>query len=110
MKIRERKLGGRKRRLRLLNHFFLATAVLFVVYLNLIRPAFEPKLEPAAPVLVQAVQHQPRTPPPGVDPDQLSQDEIDLSVRPEARMVSPRFEAMPVPSSAQREHGVRERE
>lgn len=97
MKIRERKLDSRKRPLRRLNHFFLATAALFLAYQNLIRPMLEPKPEPVqVPIATQAIQHQPKTPPPGVDPDQLSPEDADLSIRPEERLYSPRVEYAPV--------------
>lgn len=92
MQTRDTKLDPRKRRLRLLNHFFLLTAVAFVVHQNVFRPA-PPPVE--VPAITQAVQYQPQTPPPGFDPDQLSNEEIDLSVRPEERMSSPRVERQP---------------
>ncbi|MDX5409358.1 MAG: hypothetical protein LPJ94_03935 [Thauera sp.] len=94
MKAQQKQIDPRKRRLKLVNHFFLLTAVLFVVYQNVMRPA------PAVvevPVVAQAIQYQPQTPPPGMDPDQLNNEEVDLSVRPEERLYSPRIErVMPV--------------
>lgn len=92
MQTRDKKLDPRRRRLRLANHFFLLTAVAFVVHQNVLRPA-PPPVE--VPVITQAVQYQPQTPPPGFDPEQTSNEEIDLSVRPEERMYSPRFERIP---------------
>ena len=97
MKIREYKLDSRKQRLRRFNHFFLATAALFLAYQNLIRPMLEPKPEPVqVPIATQAAQHQPQTPPPGVDPEEWSPEEIDLSARPEERLYSPRVEYAPI--------------
>ena len=93
MKVQQKQIDPRKRRLRLVNHFFLLTAVVFVVYQNVMRPA------PAVvevPVAAQAIQYQPQTPPPGIDPEQIGNEELDLSVRPEERLYSPRLErAMP---------------
>ncbi|HLW04833.1 MAG TPA: hypothetical protein VKY38_04555 [Azoarcus sp.] len=97
MKIREYKLDSRKRRLRRLNHFFLASAALFLAYQNLIRPMLAPQPEPVqVPIATQAAQHQPQTPPPGVDPEEWSGEEVDLSVRPEERLYSPRVEYAPI--------------
>lgn len=93
MKTHQPKLDLRKRRLMLANAFFFATAVLFVIYQNVFRPA-PPAVE--VPMIAQTVQHQPQTPPPGFDPDQLGPEEMDLSVRPEERMYSPRVERVPV--------------
>lgn len=85
---RERSLDTRKRRLRLTNHFFLLTAVLFVIHQNVFRdevPAVE------VPIVAQALNAQPQLPPPGVDPEDVSHEEVDLSQRPDERLVSPRF-------------------
>lgn len=89
MKTQPKQIDLRKRRLKLLNHFFLFTAVMFVVYQNVLRPA-PPPVE--APIAAQAIQFQPQTPPPGIDPEDAASDEIDLSVRPEERLYSPRLE------------------
>jgi hypothetical protein len=93
MKTRDEQLDPRQRRLRLTNHFFLLTAAMFVIHQNAIRPA-PPLVE--VPVIAQAVQYQPQTPPPGFDPEQMTQDEIDLSIRPEERLYSPRVERAPI--------------
>lgn len=94
MKIQQKQIDPRKNRLKLANHFFLATAVLFVIHQNVFRPA-----PPAAevPVIAQAIQYQPQTPPPGFDPEQMGNEDLDLSVRPEERPYSMQFE--PVSSS-----------
>ena len=89
MKVQQKQIDPRKRRLRLVNHFFLLTAALFVVYQNVMRPA-SPVVE--VPIAAQAIQYQPQTPPPGIDPEQTGNEELDLSVRPEERLYSPRVE------------------
>lgn len=94
MKIQQKQIDPRKSRLKLANHFFLATAVLFVIHQNVFRPA-PPAAE--APMIAQAIQYQPQTPPPGFDPEQTGNEELDLSVRPEERPYSTRSE--PVLSS-----------
>jgi hypothetical protein len=89
MNVQHKQIDPRKRRLKLLNHFFLFTALLFVVYQNVLRPA-PPAVE--VPIIAQAIQFQPQTPPPGIDPEQTANDELDLSVRPEERLYSPQLE------------------
>ncbi|MDX5364509.1 MAG: hypothetical protein LPJ91_10180 [Pseudazoarcus pumilus] len=85
MKIQQKQIDPRIRRLRIANHFFLLTATLFVIHQNVFRPA-PPVVE--VPVLAQAIQYQPQTPPPGFDPEQTGNEELDLSVRPEERPYS----------------------
>lgn len=89
MKIQQKQIDPRKSRLKRANHFFLITAALFVIHQNVFRPA-----PPAAevPVVAQAIQYQPHTPPPGFDPEQTSNEELDLSVRPEERPYSMHWE------------------
>lgn len=89
MKVQQQQIDPRKRRLKRMNHFFLFSAALFVVYQNVLRPA-PPVVE--VPIVAQAIQYQPQTPPPGLDPEQLGNEELDLSVRPEERLYSPRIE------------------
>lgn len=62
------------------NHLFFITAMLFVMHQNTLHPA------PAyseVPMIAQALNMQPHTPPPTYDPEQMSGEEIDLSIRPE---------------------------
>lgn len=92
MKNQSKQIDPRKRRLRIANHFFLATAALFVIHQNVFRPAPEPV---EVPVIAQAVRLQPQLPPPGFDPDQSYGEGPDLSVRPEERLYSPRIERVP---------------
>lgn len=88
MNVQPKQIDPRKRRLKLVNHFFLVTAVLFVIHQNVFRPA-PPVME--VPLIAQAVQYQPQTPPPAFDPEQTTGgEELDLSVRPEERLYSPR--------------------
>lgn len=89
MKIQQKQIDPRKRRLKMVNHFFLVTAVLFVIHQNVFRPA-APVVE--VPMIAQAIQYQPQTPPPAFDPEQMGGEELDLSVRPEERLYSPRIE------------------
>lgn len=92
MKTQQKQIDPRKRRLKLINHFFLLTATLFVIHQNVLRPA-APAVE--VPVIAQAIQFQPQTPPPGFDPEDSGSEQIDLSVRPEERLYSPRIESSP---------------
>lgn len=62
------------------NHLFFITAFLFVAHQNTLHPA-ETRVE--VPMIAQALNFQPRTPPPGFDPDQVMNEEIDWSIRPE---------------------------
>lgn len=62
------------------NHLFFITAFLFVAHHNTLHPA-QPHVEVV--MIAQALNFQPRTPPPGFDPDQVMQEEIDWSIRPE---------------------------
>ena len=87
MKTQQKQIDPRKSRLKLANHFFLATAVLFVIHQNVFRPA---PLAAEVSVIAQAIQYQPQTPPPGFDPEQMGNEELDLSVRPEERQYSMR--------------------
>lgn len=89
MKTQQKQIDPRKRRLKLANHFFLLTATLFVIHQNVFRPA-PPAVE--VPVIAQAIQYQPQTPPPGFDPEDSGSEQVDLSVRPEERLYSPRVE------------------
>jgi len=93
MKTRQHQIDPRKRQLKLANHFFLATAVLFVIHQNVFRPA---PLVVEVPVIAQAIQYQPQTPPPGFDPEDSGSEQVDLSVRPEERLYSPRIENSPI--------------
>ena len=74
------------RRLKWVNHFFFATAVLFVIHQNALHPE---RASVEAPIVAQALQFQPQTPPPALDLDQLSNEEIDLTIRPEQRLERP---------------------
>lgn len=62
------------------NHLFFITAMLFVAHQNMLHPA---PLRSEVPMIAQALNLQPRTPPPTIDPDQVSGEEVDLSIRPE---------------------------
>lgn len=62
------------------NHLFFITAFLFVAHQNALHPA-ETRAE--VPMIAQALHFQPRLPPPGFDPEQMSNEEIDWSIRPE---------------------------
>jgi hypothetical protein len=62
------------------NHLFFITAFLFVAHQNSLHPA---QMRVEAPMIAQALNFQPRTPPPGFDPDQVMNEEIDWSIRPE---------------------------
>lgn len=70
-----------RERLQVLNHLFFITAFLFVANHNVLQVRPGPVAE--APLLAQTLNYLPRTPPPGMDPDQMSGEEIDLSVRPD---------------------------
>lgn len=77
-------LDPRKRR-SLANHLFFASAAcLFVIHQHVLKPE---AVAETAPFVAQALNAQPRTPPPGYDPDQMSGEEyeLDLSIRPEGR-------------------------
>lgn len=66
----------RLERMRRANHLFFATAMLFVVHQNVLHP------EPArseVPMIAQASHLQPKTPPPGYDPDSVNVEEAELS-------------------------------
>lgn len=93
IKTQQNQPNPRKRRLILANAFFLTTAALFVIHQNVTRPAPPPPVE--VPVISQSVQYQPQVPPPGFDPEQINAEEIDLSIRPEERLYSPRVERIP---------------
>lgn len=75
-----------KKRVRMLNHAFFASAGLLFVAQQF---AFHGEARPAEVAIVaQALHLQPRTPPPAYDADQLSVDEVDvvdMSIRPEGR-------------------------
>lgn len=62
------------------NHLFFMTAFLFVAHQNVLHPD-KPYAE--VPMIAQALHFQPRTPPPGFDPDQVINEDIDWSIRPE---------------------------
>lgn len=69
-------LLDRRAKLKLANHVFFATAAsLFVAHQTVLNPE-EKAVE--VPVVAQALNYQPQIPPPGVDPDQLTVDEIDF--------------------------------
>ncbi len=70
-----------RERLQVLNHLFFITAFLFVAHQNVLQARPAPAIE--APLIAQALNYQPRTPPPGMDVDQMSGEELDLSVRPD---------------------------
>jgi len=63
------------------NHLFFITAMLFVAHQNMLHPA---PVRSEVPMIAQALNMQPRTPPPAYDPDQMSGEEIDFSIRPES--------------------------
>lgn len=65
----------RTERLQVLNHAFFITAFLFVAHQNVLTPE---QVNAEVPMIAQALQLQPRTPPPGYDPEQTSSEELDL--------------------------------
>lgn len=65
----------RNERLQVLNHAFFITAFLFVAHQNVLTPQ---QVNAEAPMIAQALQLQPRTPPPGYDPEQMNSEEFDL--------------------------------
>ena len=70
----------RRELLQVLNHLFFITAFLFVAHQNTLHPE---RTYAEVPMIAQALHFHPRTPPPGFDPDQVMQEEIDWSIRPE---------------------------
>ncbi len=56
------------------NHLFFIVALLFVAQQNALTAE---AARSQAPFIAQALNLQPRTPPPAYDPDQLSVDELD---------------------------------
>lgn len=86
MNIKQLKTLDKKTRLKIANHFFLATAALFVMHQNVFAPD---AAQAQVPFVAQAMNAQPQTPPPAFDPDQMSIDEADLSIRPDERQYSP---------------------
>lgn len=65
----------RNERLQVLNHAFFITAFLFVAHQNVLTPQ---QVKAEVPIIAQALLLQPRTPPPGYDPEQTSGEEFDL--------------------------------
>lgn len=75
MNIDKRQLPQRSDLLQVANHFFFATALLFVAHQN----ALHDETGRTLPLFVaQASSLQPHTPPPGFDPDEMSVEEVDL--------------------------------
>ncbi|MGL1832211.1 hypothetical protein ACKVEX_01245 [Rhodocyclaceae bacterium SMB388] len=72
----------RTERLQVLNHAFFITAFLFVAHQNVLTPQ---QVNAEVPMIAQALQMQPHTPPPGYDPDQMSSEELDLRDLPDLR-------------------------
>ncbi len=69
--------------LQVANHLSFMTIFLFMVmHQNALHPE---QRHAEVPMIAQALHLQPHTPPPGMDPEQVSSEEIDLSVRPEMR-------------------------
>lgn len=60
--------------MRLLNHLMFATLALFMIQQQLVVPG--PAMS-SGPWVAQALHFQPRTPPPTLDPEQLSMEDAD---------------------------------
>lgn len=80
LKIEKLKRLSQRELMQLANHVFFITAFLFVAHQNTLHP--EP-VRTEVPMIAQALHFQPRTPPPAYDADQLTNDEVDWSIRPE---------------------------
>jgi|GEM_PF-5449410 len=68
-------LSSRQKQMRWVNHFFFATAVVFVAHQNIFSQEMS---APQLPQVAQAANMVPRTPPPVYDVDQLSVDEVEV--------------------------------
>lgn len=65
------------------NHLFFMTGFMFMaIHQNVLHPE---KAHVEVPMVAQALHFQPRMPPPGMDPEQINNEEIDWSARPEMR-------------------------
>jgi hypothetical protein len=74
--MRSMRIKSRQELLEVANHGFLMIAMLFVLIMNLTETP--PTLQ--APMVAQALQFQPRTPPPVMDPDHIDSVMEDLQV------------------------------
>ncbi|PKO56582.1 MAG: hypothetical protein CVU28_02440 [Betaproteobacteria bacterium HGW-Betaproteobacteria-21] len=80
MNIDKRQLPQRSELLQVANHFFFATALLFVAHQNMLH-GDTGRTQPL--FVAQASSLQPQTPPPGFDPDEMSVEEVDLPGSPD---------------------------
>lgn len=80
MNILKQKTLDKTELLQIGNHLFFITALLFVAHQNTLHPA---QVRSEVPIIAQALNLQPRLPPPGYDPDQMTGEEVDVTIRPE---------------------------
>lgn len=80
MKIQRPRTLERNERLQIANHVIFMGGLLFIAHQNMLHPA---PARTEVPIVAQALNAQPRTPPPAFDPEQVSVEEIDPSAAPE---------------------------